>query len=182
MKKCTKCLELKDFSSFASNNYTIDKLQYTCKNCQRTYKQSTQPRVKEIRKLYYVENCEEIKQESADYRKNNPEKVKQTSKNTRDKSLPRRLAANAKRRADKIQATPPWITKEQLQEIKKIYETCPKGYHVDHIIPLKGKNVCGLHVAWNLQHLPAKENLQKNNKVIEEYSLKLTPTEEPEDT
>lgn len=73
-----------------------------------------------------------------------------------------RLAGrNAKRRAAKLRATPSWA---DLNAIRAIYAQCPKGYHVDHIVPLKGKNVCGLHIAANLQILSAQDNISKNNK------------------
>jgi hypothetical protein len=73
------------------------------------------------------------------------------------------------RRAHRIQATPRWLTKEQKQEMKQFYVDCPKGYHVDHIYPLKSNIVCGLHVPWNLQYLSASENLIKGNKVEVKY-------------
>lgn len=60
------------------------------------------------------------------------------------------------------QATPKWANIDDIQEF---YLNCPKGYHVDHTIPLHGKNVCGLHIIDNLQYLPAKANLSKGNKV-----------------
>jgi hypothetical protein len=56
-----------------------------------------------------------------------------------------------------------------MRDIKKFYDNCPNGYHVDHIYPLAGKDVCGLHVIENLQYLPALENLKKGNKVYSTF-------------
>lgn len=71
----------------------------------------------------------------------------------------------AYRRAIKIKAIPSWAN---IQMIKEIYSKCPKGYHVDHIVPLLGVSVCGLHVENNLQYLTASDNIEKSNKFIPE--------------
>lgn len=73
----------------------------------------------------------------------------------------------AKRRALIKQATLPGFE----EEIKKIYFNCPEGHHVDHIMPLNNSNLCGLHVPWNLQYLPAEENLKKSNKLLASHDL-----------
>lgn len=61
----------------------------------------------------------------------------------------------------KINRTPTWAN---LQKIAEIYKNCPVGYEVDHIVPLHGKLVSGLHVENNLQYLTAHENQTKSNK------------------
>ena len=62
-----------------------------------------------------------------------------------------------------IRQRPKWA---DLKKIMEIYVNRPEGYHVDHIIPLRGKLVSGLHVESNLQYLPALENMKKHNKFI----------------
>lgn len=60
----------------------------------------------------------------------------------------------------KEQAIPAWANEDA---ITAFYKKCPEGHHVDHIVPLNGKYVCGFHVLNNLQYLPAAENLAKSN-------------------
>jgi len=59
-------------------------------------------------------------------------------------------------------ATPQWC---DVEAIGRFVTGCPEGHHVDHVIPLRGETVCGLHVLENLQYLPAQENLAKSNKI-----------------
>lgn len=79
----------------------------------------------------------------------------------------------AKRHAQKLQATPPWLTDEQKAEIKVIYSECRRlqdetgiAHNVDHVHPLQGETVCGLHVPWNLQILTESENCAKHNNML----------------
>lgn len=69
-------------------------------------------------------------------------------------------ARNAARRAARVSATPSWAN---LDTIKRIYD-CAEGDHVDHIIPLQGEYVSGLHVESNLQYLSPEANLSKGNR------------------
>jgi hypothetical protein len=78
------------------------------------------------------------------------------------------IAHGAKRRASKLNQTPIWSDLDNIKLIyaraKEIEKETGVKMHVDHIIPLQGKNVRGLHVSWNLQIIRAELNIQKNNK------------------
>lgn len=129
-----------------------------------------------ISKKYSAGNvCYECyKINSKNYRINNKEKIKNRLNNFKKKYPERINADTAFRRANKKKATPAWLTKEMKKQIKDFYKTAKKleketgtPYHVDHVIPLNGKTVSGLHVPWNLRVIPSVENLSKSNKLME---------------
>jgi 5-methylcytosine-specific restriction endonuclease McrA len=62
-----------------------------------------------------------------------------------------------------LQQTPPW---SNLESIRQFYSECPEGLVVDHVVPLRGKEVSGLHVVQNLQYLTRVENARKYNKFV----------------
>lgn len=110
------------------------------------------------------------KQVSRDWQNNNLEKVAEKSKRWKN-SHPDRAwhilypgKANdktAKRRAGKLRATPGWADKDKILDFYK--DARRSGDHVDHIVPLRSKIVCGLHCEHNLQLLPPSDNLKKSN-------------------
>lgn len=94
--------------------------------------------------------------------------INDRAKTPQGKTNKRKRAALRDRR--NRQATPKWLTKEHKQQIADTYElmrdcraVTGEDYHVDHIVPLKGENVCGLHIPWNLQVLPGYVNVFKSN-------------------
>lgn len=157
-----------------------------CKSCYRKkHRKENIQKYKETDKTYYKHNKERVLLRQKEYYQNNTEICKNRSRNHRaiagDQHSPGYYEkwrkenkehylkyfrfANSKRRAKLLQATPPWLTKEHWDQIKEMYDKCPSGYEVDHIMPLQGKELCGLHVPWNLQYLTADENRKKKNKV-----------------
>lgn len=159
MKVCTQCLQSKNLDQFAKRNRSKDGLQYKCKECTQLFN-----------KAHYQANREEICKAVTIYWHQNKEwlapKLRQTHKVYRENNKGRYAYHCRMRQARLLQATPIWLTSEHKQQMIALYEEGKaKGMHVDHIIPLKGKNVCGLHVPWNLQLLNPSENFRKNNKL-----------------
>lgn len=132
-----------------------------CKECQscnliKLHEEYTYSKASSLDSLdYRCKSCKSISREY--FTKNNPEYNQQTYRENKADYINRAI----KYKTNRTMATPSWAN---LDKIKEIYDTCPTDYHVDHIVPLKGKNVCGLHVEYNLQHLPAIDNIKKSNK------------------
>tara|TARA_R110000868_G_scaffold261669_3_gene519827 strand:- start:2768 stop:3391 length:624 start_codon:yes stop_codon:yes gene_type:complete len=137
----------------------------------------TPEELKEHQKAWREKNKEKIYANTQKWRLANKDKQKEYVKKSRINNSARVNANVNKRRADKLNRTPKWLTKDDLWLIKQAYElsvlrTKLFGFkwHVDHIIPLKGKTVSGLHVPNNLQVIEGKLNIMKNNKFEGELS------------
>ena len=155
---------------------------------QREYANKNKDKVKERAAVYRSKNKEVIKTKQKQIYQNNKEKrleygrkrytehkdaIKAKVKEYTIKNRHKTNAIKAKYRASKYNATPKWLTKQHLEEIKVFYkeakklsETTGDSYQVDHIVPLQGAEVCGLHVPWNLQILTKSENISKFNKLL----------------
>lgn len=140
----------------------------------KKYNKLNEEKIAEQRRKYYEENKDKI----SAYYDINKEKIALRRKDYYKDNKACFIAYAAKRKAIKIQATPCWLTKEDFEAIEKFYEEAynlkmltGEEHHVDHIVPLQGKNVCGLHVPWNLQVLTARENIAKSNKFDSEEEI-----------
>ncbi len=103
---------------------------------------------------------------SRKFRAANPELCRDRVQTSKQKKphLARKNCAD--RKARKIQATPSWLTQEQHDVMEALYASAHvTKMHVDHIVPLRGEDVCGLHVHWNMQLLQPEANMAKGNSV-----------------
>jgi hypothetical protein len=169
MKTCQKCPQSNPLE-FYKRTRSKDGLCSLCKVCHKKFNKEwskANPRVgdPEYQREYAQANKAELNAARRERYKEKRSSVDAVNKKYQlsPKGLASTRHRNAKYRAAKLNALPKWITEEQLSSIKNIYANCPFGYHVDHIMPLQGENVSGLHVPWNLQYLPASENIRKSN-------------------
>ena len=152
MKQCVQC------NTELTGKY---QLKFCSKSCSATHSNSQKPRRKKTSNRWH--DCPQCGKLTS-----NPkfcsricQKAHTTSPERKRQVQDRRNEANAKYRATKYAQTPPDVDRKAIQEF---YANCPKGYEVDHIIPIsKG----GLHHIDNLQYLTVTENRRKNNKILE---------------
>jgi hypothetical protein len=174
MKICTTCGE--------SNQDLLikrkGKVLADCKKCAaartKLHYETNKLKRLEYAKKYRTENRDIILEYKRVYRLENKDLVREQLSNWRINNKDHKNSLHAKRRAFKIQALPKWLTKDHLREIKNLYTlakelTVSTGieHHVDHIVPLINKSVCGLHIPCNLQVITKFENLSKGNKFLE---------------
>lgn len=187
---CNKCR-----ISMREDNFSLSKLKQnshfsTCKQCIQNYNRKHYEENKDKKskkgKEWYLKNKGKVLDYLKNYRKMNPstKSIKLTpeerqlreiirEKDYRYNNSDRINARNMKYHCEKLNRTPKWLSKDQLEEINKYYKLAKEmelldniKREVDHIIPLRGDTVSGLHVPWNLQILTLSENRSKKNYLI----------------
>ena len=137
--------------------------------------------LKIVDKKKYEKNKDEINKKARKARKNNPEKYRERARgyNNSDKykkirrvwimNNPHKGALyNSNYRTAKLKATPHWAHKSKIEHFYRLARVLTKvkgsPQEVDHIVPLQGENICGLHAHYNLQVIPKSDNRSKGNK------------------
>lgn len=133
----------------------------------RAYHERNKDVVRERNKAWAVANRPTVAEYNRNRRTANPVAARAAEKRWRDDHPGLVASKTFRRRLATRNATPLWA---DLNAIDAVYlkaraTSAQTGveHHVDHIVPLRGKNVCGLHVAHNLQILPATANIKKSN-------------------
>ena len=179
MKQCSKCNLMLNLDAFYSSKRHKDCLLSHCKQCESLRSKLKNQNNKDTRlaksKKYREQNKEKCSQISKDWRNRNKQRVASVLRNWAENNKDKVNAKWMKRKTSKIKRTPPWLTADHFKKIEHIYflaknasKVSGEPYEVDHIIPLQGKTVSGLHVPWNLQVLPKYLNRKKSNTLFGE--------------
>lgn len=196
MKKCRLCGELKDSSLFYKRSSAPDGLRTECKACRIAANTARYYDNHEVNKEWhrnrYYQKVEKDPDWQKKYRRANKSRIANyEAAYYRTKNREKRIAqvkqwaisnrgrANANKKAykaAKIQACPVWVREDAdlMWLIQEAYELAVMrtdmlgfAWHVDHVVPLRGKEVSGLHAPWNLQVIPGVENMSKSNKLMD---------------
>ena len=160
-KLCSRCGIEKPLEAFAKDASRKDGYRYWCRVCQAGYAKQRRQDDPEKCSGWYRTNPQKAIAAINRWAAAHPDYRRAKHRRWETKNPEKMRAKKARRRAAKLKRTPRWA---DLEKIKQIYVACPKGMTVDHIVPLQGELVSGLHVENNLRYIAPRENSSKGNK------------------
>jgi hypothetical protein len=181
MKTCIKCKIPKQAQDFYKNKVMKDGLHSLCIECHkidnraRKAKSRINPVFKAKESAYKKEYRQRTVEQRAAYmlewRKKNKQRTSDYGKEYRAKRKEHYHFLCQKRKMDTLNRTPKWLTENDFWMIEEAYDLASIrtkvfgfSWHVDHVVPLRGKNVSGFHMPANLQVVPWLDNQRKTNK------------------
>lgn len=178
-KTCTLCDIAKPSSDFYKKSAAPDGLQSRCKSCvaskDAAFYQSNKDAADARKAAWRAANPDKKKAHKQRWKERNPEKVRAEKARWRERNPGRVHAYKVNRKLAALKRCV-LLTPERAAQVAAIYEKAQRvsietgvPHHVDHLAPLMGKTVSGLHVPENLRIIPASDNLKKGAKV--DYDL-----------
>lgn len=187
MKTCSKCGVEKELSEFHRNRRMLDGHVVRCKPCAIAatlawtranpekhvahgiaWEKANPEKAAAKRARFRRNHPEQHRKDVAKWRVKNPDKHNATNRRYQAAHPDRNAAKTARRRASNRSATPAWANMFFISEAYDLARrrTALTGikWHVDHVVPLQSRLVCGLHVERNLQVIPALDNIRKHNR------------------
>jgi hypothetical protein len=196
-KQCTKCGQHKPHSCFSKCSGSADGLQRRCKQCcasakkdwsaknklhvssyNAKYKADNRDSVSEYNAKRYAEAAQAEIARVKGYQSKNKDRIKAMRKQYRIANAAKIAARNAERIALKRLAMPPCLSEADIEAARLVYlfstawsKATGIQHDVDHIVPLRGKEVSGLHVPWNLRIIPHEINIKKGNRLDPDITM-----------
>ena len=165
LKHCPKCNTDKPTDQFGIGKGRPDGLRPWCKSCHNATNKAWRDKNRTYYKDRHANDPERRKVYDAKYKDKNPNYIKEYYERNRELFV----GYVTKRRKRAAIAIPKWADRKKMRLVYKLASNLNKfhgyeKYHVDHIVPLQGKLVTGLHVHNNLRIITAKANKEKKNK------------------
>ena len=182
-KRCTKCSKRKVLKKFPVDKRMLNGRSSWCRQCaivsihkrraenpvevhaaDKIRRKANSEKIAVIMKAWYKANTKSAIARCKIWQGKNKARVTANHKAWRRANKGKCAAYTRAHQAAKLNAVPPWLTEKDFEAIDRVYIKVAKlGLTVDHIVPLRGRIVCGLHVPWNLRPLSKSANSKKGH-------------------